>query len=1352
MQDNMSAENEDFYDEDEEVVEEDLDQDQEDNLEDDYMEIDLDQKPDVKSLKVPPGPPSSTYSPSEENILIKLKLGNCTMEEVERYKEELQHEQWTQSEDLPTGWMYKQFGSDMKLLGRGGELFEDMNEAFEFVEKYQAYFSREDIMKIFAFGEDKPFPNKDTNVEDFEKDIKMEENIADDKPFPNEYNKVEDFDEDIKIEENIDKPFLNENTKVEAFEEDIKMEENINMEDAEEATNLRVWVSDDPSVPKGWKIRKSKFGWNVIQSQVMSPDNKHFSGRRVALKFMIENNFLEDEIDAMRKCLKHDGWLKDQALPVNWFYKPDHKGTNYFLDDKANFYRYNLEVFKKNNDMKVVDSLKSFLNAQKRIYKHGKDLDGDWCHDDTVPEGWMIRKVGGANFKNSYHLLSPEKQHFTARRNALKFMIEKNYPEDDVESMRKCMKYDGWQESPYLPLNWFYKSDRENHDGTNSFLDAAGNFYKSQIKVLKSYNTKEVLDAMKAFMDNSKRSYNIKEDSAGSWSSNDSSVPKGWMVRQVRSANVKNSYHLLSPERQHFPGRRQALKYLINKGYPEGDIEEMRKCLKHDGWLEDPRLPLKWFYKSRNEAGRQYLDARGNFFDSKDAVLRVYSEDETVVGSIKHFLENQTPTYMKGKNIDPSWIFDDPRAPRGWGIREKTNGNTKICQLLSPERRFFESLRVALKYLIDNHQPEEDIEEMRNCLKQEGWLEETKLPLNWLVRLRSEGGNHYIDAKGNFFSSKDAAIRSYSHEKDIVDAIKDFLGSVTPVYKKGKEIDPSWIFEDPRAPKGWAIRERNNGSTTKKIYQLLSPERRFFDSFKTALTYLIESQQPEENIEEMRKLMENDGWYRNSSLPESWLFKFQGRPDSQSYFFISAEGQFFRCKEAALKYLNENNLTDEKEKVAAFSLRPENKPKRTLDEGYKKDDPTVPTGWLVKNVKFGHSNTSSLLFSPEGDTFQGRRPALKFMIEKNYPEEKIEEMRELMKFEGYYFDARLPEKWLYKSTAKHSSFVDPSGNYYRSKFDAIKMLKTKGQSQNLNILLGFSEKKQEINEYSLTEKSTDHTWLKDDPSVPTGWMMKVVKFGGVNVTKLVSPRGQPIQGRRLALKMMIAENFSKEDVSEMRACLKYDGWSWHESLPKDWLYKTSRDGTAFIDANGDLFRKKGHALRHLQEKGTVECMESFKILKAFQSDESSSPAKKSSPTKKSPKRKSILNEDWKEFDSEHLSGWRYKEDSAGHKRYLSPSGFYLNSRSHVMKFLLENKYSKDAMIAMRSTFKTDGWQMDSKLPESWLWKRSTNQMMFLSPKGALFKSKVEAVNHMKSHEDSPSDIELMSNFMRGPGK
>ena len=50
-----------------------------------------------------------------------------------------------------------------------------------------------------------------------------------------------------------------------------------------------------------------------------------------------------------------------------------------------------------------------------------------------------------------------------------------------------------------------------------------------------------------------------------------------------------------------------------------------------------------------------------------------------------------------------------------------------------------------------------------------------------------------------------------------------------------------------------------------------------------------------------------------------------------------------------------------------------------------------------------------MLFSPEGESFQGRRPALKFMIEQNNPKEKVEEMRGLLKFEGWDYDPRLPE-------------------------------------------------------------------------------------------------------------------------------------------------------------------------------------------------------------------------------------------------------------------------------------------------------------------------------------------------------
>ena len=68
---------------------------------------------------------------------------------------------------------------------------------------------------------------------------------------------------------------------------------------------------------------------------------------------------------------------------------------------------------------------------------------------------------------------------------------------------------------------------------------------------------------------------------------------------------------------------------------------------------------------------------------------------------------------MKGKGIDSSWIFDDPRVPRGWAVREKSIGQKTSCQLLSPERMFFDSFRVALKYLIENQKPKENIDEMR---------------------------------------------------------------------------------------------------------------------------------------------------------------------------------------------------------------------------------------------------------------------------------------------------------------------------------------------------------------------------------------------------------------------------------------------------------------------------------------------------------------------------------------------------------------------------------------------------------------------------------------------------------------
>ena len=68
--------------------------------------------------------------------------------------------------------------------------------------------------------------------------------------------------------------------------------------------------------------------------------------------------------------------------------------------------------------------------------------------------------------------------------------------------------------------------------------------------------------------------------------------------------------------------------------------------------------------------------------------------------------------------------------------------------------------------------------------------------------------------------------------------------------------------------------------------------------------------------------------------------------------------------------------------------------------------------------------------------FQGRRAALKYMIDQKYSYEKIEEMRSYLKHDGWLTDTKLPEKWFYKksnSSNRSVYFVSANGEYLKSK-------------------------------------------------------------------------------------------------------------------------------------------------------------------------------------------------------------------------------------------------------------------------------------------------------------------------------
>ena len=71
-----------------------------------------------------------------------------------------------------------------------------------------------------------------------------------------------------------------------------------------------------------------------------------------------------------------------------------------------------------------------------------------------------------------------------------------------------------------------------------------------------------------------------------------------------------------------------------------------------------------------------------------------------------------------------------------------------------------------------------------------------------------------------------------------------------------------------------------------------------------------------------------------------------------------------------------------------------------------------PTGWGLREVKGGWQ-----YLSPDGVAHLGKEAALKYMIINKYPEEKIEEMRNLCQYEGWFSDPGLPRDWLYRAGA-----------------------------------------------------------------------------------------------------------------------------------------------------------------------------------------------------------------------------------------------------------------------------------------------------------------------------------------------
>ena len=425
------------------------------------------------------------------------------------------------------------------------------------------------------------------------------------------------------------------------------------------------------------------------------------------------------------------------------------------LEDIVAVYQEDMET---DADMELLEETivddNNFLSKESKNHLKTKG----WVIDSTVPFGWSYKGEGSAAL-----IKAPNGKLYPSRRLAFADMLNSGkYCAKDVIMMKRTLIHEGWKSDERIPRGWMFRKRKAS--GGYKFLGQGGELFKSTTEALKfvekyrKYFSEADVDKIKRFNSHSYnprstlKTVNInKEKNLDSWSLNDEGIPEGWRIKRFKIGNNEGS-RFLSPEGRMFQGRRAALKYMIDEKYPEEKIDEMRSYLKYDGWLTDPKLPAKWFFKKKDRSGSVYfVSANGEYLQSKES-LRINKNNFTQeeIQKIEHFTAPFTFD-------ETQWRFDDSSVPKGWGINEVSFGNDrKTVHLLSPERKKIQGKMNALKYMVKENYPKDQIKEMRKCLRRDGWLKDPNLPKNWFYR-KSKHHIRFLSPDGQYFRSRKLA-------------------------------------------------------------------------------------------------------------------------------------------------------------------------------------------------------------------------------------------------------------------------------------------------------------------------------------------------------------------------------------------------------------------------------------------------------------------------------------------------------------------------------------------------------------------------------------------------------------------
>ena len=872
------------------------------------------------------------------------------------------------------------------------------------------------------------------------------------------------------------------------------------------------WLDDDPSLPTAWKTRftdmKTKNG--IVPMQwFLSPEGKMFRGRKSALDHITKSG-LYDKEDVRKFRCSGDTPSKSE------------KKSNYDWDDQ----------------------------------------------DPSVAEGWKTTMITVNSFGKqvlSKRFLSPDGRFCSSRIDALKYMQKEGiFLKKDIERMKLGLLGEDWEIDQLLPPGWYVRPDKhKEEEATFNYLTpdytflrstrASINFMTNKAELM-GY-TKVDIDKLNEFVQLARKKIRMdKYGGGGAKAKQDSTVPEGWKCKASACApGAPQKVQIIAPDGNSFQCRRSALQHMVKEGYSDEEKEEMRSCLKHEGWEEDALLPQGWRMRKAENTTNGMLDVdytvmsrEGEVFNSLKTAIEFMEDDasactEEDVIKIRTLYDNESK-----QNRQQKYDWDsDPTVPANWKTRV-VDGKMKKKFFLAPDGSSFSCRRSGLQHMIKESFPPEEVAEMREKLQFEGWESNPALPQHWKIR-KSEGTTNGIYDVDYWFLSVEGLL--FRSTKAVCDFMKE-SGSYTDedVGKISKELESErtkirqqkydWMEGNPTVPAGWKVRIVE-GKTTKTFF--LSEDGNQFACRRSALQHMIKEEAPSEQVELMRVCLIHEGWDDDKHLPVGWkVRKSEGSTNGQfdvNYYYLSSDGTMFHSTRAVINYMKKRPEEYSEADIQQIKTRLQNETRKNRPQKYDWiEEENLPTGWKYRTIIKGGIRTDFIL-TAEGGQHQSRRAAIENMIKENFDPHAIFKMWSTLDVEGWVTDDdRLPKGWRIRSKDRLKDnwqfyFLSPQMEIFKSNKSVLDYITAQSETYSSE---DYEKVKIWIEEEQRERRGNNYTW-DEDASLPQNWKMRTVVTNSNNIREFfLHPNGDHISGRKKAIEIMRDEGgYEKKEYDKM---------------------------------------------------------------------------------------------------------------------------------------------------------------------------------------------------------------------------